>query len=134
MSARKPGVFPRSISKDQAKDTGMAFVLICLLLTFFLDNLLYAKIAVALLVVDMVAPNFFKYPAYLWLGLSHLIGSVVSRILLSLIFFIIVTPVGLFRRLFRFDSLMLKRFKKNNKSVMVERNKVFIREDLERPY
>ncbi|MBU8920701.1 MAG: hypothetical protein KOO63_02465 [Bacteroidales bacterium] len=71
----------------------MAFVLICLVLTFFLDDILYAKIAIVLLVVDMTVPALFKYPAYLWFGLSRLIGSVVSRILLTLIYFIVVTPV-----------------------------------------
>jgi len=134
MSDKKAGIFPRAISKDQAKDTGMAFVLICLLLTFFLDDLLYAKIAIALLVVDMIVPNFFKYPAFLWLGLSHMIGSVVSKILLSVIFFVIVTPVGLIRRLFGFDSLKIRKFGKDDRSVMIKRDKVFTREDLERPY
>lgn len=134
MSERIAGIFPRTISRDQAKDTGMAFVLVCLLLTFLLDDLLYAKIAIALLVVDMIAPMAFKFPAYLWLGLSHLVGSVVSKVLLGVIFFLIVTPVGLVRRLFGLDSLKVRQFKKDGRSVMVERGRVFTREDLERPY
>ena len=134
MSDAKGGLFPRKISRDQAKDTGMAMVLICLILSFFLENELYIKIAVAALVINMVVPTFYKYPAFVWLGLSHLIGAVVSRILLTLIFFIIVTPISLIRRVLGFDSLKLRKFKKGNESVMIMRDVTFSSEDLKTPY
>ena len=112
----------------------MAFVLICLLLAFVFDDLLYVKIAIALLITNMIFPVLFRYPAYLWFGISQLIGSIISIILLTLIYFIIVVPISLFRRLLGFDSLMLRKFKKDSKSVMVQRNASFTREDLEKPY
>ena len=134
MSDLKGGFFPRKISRDQARDTGMAMVLICLILSFFLGNDLYIKIAVVTLVINMITPTFYRYPAFVWLGLSHLVGAVVSRILLSLIFFIVVTPISLIRRMFGFDSLKLRKFKKGNESVMTERNITFSSKDLEKPY
>jgi hypothetical protein len=134
MSDAKRGIFPRKISRDQAKDTGMAMVLICLILSFFLKNDLYVKIAVVALVINMIVPTSYKYPAIVWLGFSHLVGAVVSRILLSLIFFIIVTPVSLLRRIFGFDSLKLRKFKKGNESVMMVRDITFSSKDLKTPY
>ena len=134
MSQFKWGFLPREISKTQARDTGMAMVLICLLLTFLLHNNLFAKIAIGLLVINMTIPSFFTLPAYLWFGLSHFVGSIVSRILLTVIYFVIVTPVGLLRRLFGFDSLRLRKFGKGTESVMINRNQEFRREDLDRPY
>jgi hypothetical protein len=133
-SDAKGGFFPRKISKDQAKDTGMAMVLICLILSFFLENDLYIKIALVALVINMVVPTFYKYPAFVWLGLSRLLGAVVSRILLTLIFFIIVTPVSLLRRIFGFDSLKLRKFKKGNDSVMIVRDVTFSSKDLKTPF
>lgn len=70
-------MFNRLISKDKFRDAGMAFVLICLFLAFIVDDLLYVKIAIALLITNMTFPVLFKYPAYLWFGLSQLIGSIV---------------------------------------------------------
>ena len=134
MSGAKGGIFPRKISRDQAKDTGMAVVLICLILSFFLENNLFIKIAIVALVINMIAPTFYKYPAFVWLGLSHLLGAVVSRILLTTIFFIIVTPISLIRRIFGFDSLKLRKFKKNNESVMIYRDVIFNSKDLKSPY
>jgi hypothetical protein len=134
MSGKIGGKFPGEITKDQAKDTGMAMVLICLLLAHFLGNSLFIKIAVAVLVINMIVPTFYKYPAFLWLGLSHLVGSVVSRILLTLIFFIVVTPVSLIRRILGFDSLKLRKFKKGRESVMIKRDILFGGKDMERPF
>jgi multisubunit Na+/H+ antiporter MnhG subunit len=134
MSDATSGFFPRKISRDQAKDTGMAMVLICLILSFFLKNDLYIKIALVALIINMIVPTFYKYPAYVWLGLSHLLGAVVSRVLLTLIFFIIVTPVSLIRRLFGFDSLKLRKFKRGSGSVMTARGVTFSGNDLKTPF
>ncbi|MBN1165033.1 MAG: hypothetical protein JXB45_10680 [Candidatus Krumholzibacteriota bacterium] len=134
MSQEKGGIFPRKINKSQAKDTGMAMVLICLLLGLFTGRDIFFRIGVAALVINMIFPLFYKYIAVVWLGLSHLLGLVVSKILLTVVFFVLVTPVGLLRRLFGFDSLKLKKFKKDDKSVMLSRKIVFQKSDLEKPF
>jgi len=56
-------------------------------------------IAIVALVVDMTFPQLYRPVAVLWLGLSHLLGTVVSKILLTLVFFGVVTPIGLARKL-----------------------------------
>jgi len=72
--------------------------------------------------------------AVLWLGLSDLLGAIVSKVLLSIVFFGIVTPIGIVRRLLGKDSLKLRAFKAGSDSVMLERNHTFVAADLERPY
>jgi len=124
----------RNVTTDQAKDTGMAMVLILLLLGFLLENTLFFKIAVPTLIINMVVPNIFMPIAIFWFGLSHTLGTVVSRILLTLIFFIIVTPIGIIRRIVGFDSLNLKNFKGGNDSVMKIRNIKFSPNDIEKPF
>jgi hypothetical protein len=59
---------------------------------------------------------------------------VVPRILLAIVFFVVVTPIGVLRRLAGKDSLKLRAFKASPDSVMLERNHTFIGGDLERPY
>jgi hypothetical protein len=65
-------------------------------------------VAIIGLVVDMTLPQLYRPVAVLWLGLSHLLGTVLSKILLTLVFFDVVTPIGLARKLLGFDSLKLK--------------------------
>ena len=126
--------FKRTITKDQSRDTGMAMVLILLIAAASRKREGYLIVAMALHVVNMIVPQVYKPLAYLWLGLSDLMGAVVSRILLSIVFFGIVTPIAFIRRISGKDSLKLRVFKGSKDSVMVERNHRFVGKDLESPY
>lgn len=126
--------FPKTVSKKQASDSGMAVVLILMLIGLFTGNQNYYKIAIPVLVMDMTFPMFFYYFAILWLGFSQLLGTIVSKIILSVVFFFVVMPVGLIRRMMGKDSLQLKQFKKADSSVMIKRNHRFTSEDIINPY
>jgi len=126
--------FPRTISKKQASDTGMAAVLILLLIGLFTNNNLYYKIAIPTLVINMTYPMFYYIFAIIWLGFSQLLGTIASKIILTIIYIILVIPVGVFRRLLGKDSLQLSEFKKGNNSVMKTRNYNFLSKDIENPY
>jgi hypothetical protein len=119
---------------EQAKDTGMAMVLICLLLGYFGKFPQFLPLSIALLIITMAWPAAFKPLAGLWFGLSHLLGSVVSKIVLTLVFFLLVTPIGLIRRWAKADSLQLKKWKQGDGSVFMEREGVITGKDLENPY
>jgi hypothetical protein len=123
-------------TKEQCKDTGMAMVLILLILALWKHQnaLTYIKIATAVLVLDMIYPPMLKPFAIVWFGFSHLLGMVMSRVILSLVFFAIVMPIGLLRRLMGKDTLQLKTFKAATASVMATRNHTFTAADLEKPY
>src|ERR1041384_8138064 len=101
----------RPVTKEESKDTGMAMVLLLLLFSGAVKRETLVTIAIAALVVDMTFPQLYRPVAVLWLGLTHLLGTVVSKILLTLVFFGVVAPIGLARKLLGFDSLRLKGFK-----------------------
>jgi polyferredoxin len=124
----------RKITKDQSRDTGMAVVLLLLILSIRTrrEGVLWA--AIALQVVNMIVPRIYAPLAVVWLGFSHLLGTVMSKILLSILFFGVVTPIGVLRRLFGKDSLKLRAFKASEESVMLLRNHIFVGRDIEKPY
>jgi uncharacterized membrane protein YgdD (TMEM256/DUF423 family) len=127
-STRKPR------TKEQAKDTGMALVLLLLLLALILRVHVLLPIAVGVLVLAMTVPNIFRPAASLWFGGSELLGTLFSRVFLTITFFVIITPIGLVRRLLGKDNLLLRDFKSSEKSVMKVRNYTFTGSDLENPY
>jgi hypothetical protein len=127
-------IFRKKITKDQSRDTGMAMVLLLLILSIPLKRPGLLLAAIALHVVNMTVPLIFKPLAVLWLGLSELLGGVVSKVLMCLVFFVVVTPIGIIRRLAGKDSLKLRVFKSGPDSVMLERNHVFTAQDLVKPY
>jgi len=134
MTWRFRDFFPAKITKDQAKDTGMAMVLICLIAGFFSHNDLFFKLAIPLLVVDMIVPKIYTPVAFVWLGLSRLLGTVISKILLTVVFVVLVVPVGLIRRVLGKDALQLRKFKRGKESVMSNRDHVYAPADIEKPY
>jgi len=124
----------KKINANQARDTGLAMFLILLIVLLFRrpDKLIMGAIVV--LVLTMIWPAFFKLPGRLWFGFSEVLGGIVSKILLSLVFFIVLTPMGLLRKKLGFDAMRLKNWKQGDGSVFLERNKTFSAADLEKPY
>jgi len=132
---RRRFAFLPAATKEQSKDTGMALVLICLLLLVTRKREAYLYAALVLQVINMTAPQLFRPAAAVWFGLSHLLGTVMSRILLTAVFFVVVTPLGWFRRVvLRTDTLQLQRFKQSRDSVMHTRNHTFTAKDIEHPF
>ena len=126
--------FKRTITKDQSRDTGMAMVLLLLLVSGSFKHQVLVAVAIITLVVTMVYPQIYRPIAVIWLGGTHLLGTVVSKILLTIVFFGVVTPIGLVRRVMGIDSLRLKAFKSGDDSVMTIRNHTFVGQDMEKPY
>jgi len=124
----------KNITKQQSQDTGMAMVLLLLLASLPAKRREFILAAIVLQVFNMTLPQIYRPLAVVWLGFSHLLGTVMSKILLTLVFFAVVTPMAILRRLRGKDSLQLRVFKQGDTSVMVERKHTFTAADLERLY
>ena len=119
---------------EQAKDTGMAMVLICLLLGYWGKFPKFLPVSLVLLILTMTWPNAFRPLAVLWFGLSHLLSRVMSRVILTVVFFLVVTPIAIIRRLCGADALQLKKWKQGRGSVFVVREGPVQGKDMANPY
>jgi hypothetical protein len=71
--------------------------------------------AVFLVAAAYVVPVILR-PLYVpWMALAAVLGFVMTRVLLTLTFFVMITPIGLLRRIFGNDSLN-RRFPGNRDS------------------
>ena len=118
----------------QHTDSGMALVLILLLAGYIYGNIIFFKIAIPVLFINMIYPRIVYPFSFIWYGLSRILGKVMSSLLLSLIFIIMVLPLGWIRRHAGRDSLYLRDFKKSNTSVFRIRNHSFDLKDILKPY
>jgi hypothetical protein len=112
----------------------MALVLLMLLLQVTLERDGFLVAALVLQVLTMTAPGLFRPAAVVWFGFSHLLGAVMSRVLLAAVFFGVVTPIGWVRRLAGHDAMRVKAFGRGEESVLVARDHTFSAGDLEKPY
>jgi polyferredoxin len=118
------------ISKVQTKEFGLVTVLIISFLAFHYKDYNYMKAVIVLTLLTILLPIVFYPFAYCWFGLGKILGTISSSILLGGIFFVIVIPIGLIRRIAGYDNLKLKQFKKSNNSVMTIRDHIFNDNDL----
>lgn len=127
-------MIPKNNFSGRARDTGLAMVLIILLVAYLGEKPQLVPVAIVLLVMVMTWPNVFRPLSRVWFGLSRLLGTVMSKVILTVIFFGIVTPVGLIRRMTGADPMRLKQWKDGSHSVLKTRNKSIEAMDLEHPY
>jgi hypothetical protein len=124
----------KNISKEMCKDSGLALVLICMICFQVWKHQFLILLAIAFLLLAMTYPPIFKPFARLWFGLSAALGTVVSRIILTIVFFTVVLPVGLMRRMLGKDAMKIKLWKKDSTSIFRRREHRFAAKDLEHPY
>lgn len=124
----------KAMTKEQCIDTGMAVVLMALLAYVGSRHRVFLIGAIVLHVLNMIWPRLYGPIAVVWMGLSDFLGATVSKLVLALLFFTIVTPIGILRRLTGKDSLRLRAFKAGEDSVMFQRNHLFSPGDIEKPY
>ena len=68
-------------------------------------------LSLVFLIITIIKPNLFTFLNKLWIKFGFLLGKVISPIVMLLIFFFIVTPIGILVRVFKKDVMGLKREK-----------------------
>ncbi len=61
-----------------------------------------------LVLLGTILPRILYWPYRIWMLIGEVLGWINTRIILSVIFFLLFTPIGLIRRLFGSDSLKRK--------------------------
>ena len=98
------------------------FLLIAIYPTFFDENLKIWPLIISIifLILGLLNSKLLAPLNLLWFRLGLLLGRIASPVIMSFVFFLVVTPTGLIMRALKKDLLNLK--KKNTKSYWINRN------------
>jgi energy-coupling factor transporter transmembrane protein EcfT len=66
-------------------------------------------LSLVFLVITIIKPNLFSFLNKLWIKFGILLGKIISPIVMGLVFFFVVTPIGIFVKIFKKDVMSLKR-------------------------
>ena len=66
-------------------------------------------VSLALLIITLINPNLFTFLNKLWIKFGILLGKIISPIVMGLVFFFVVTPIGALIKILKKDVMGLKR-------------------------
>ena len=66
-------------------------------------------VSLVFLTVTIIKPNLFTFLNKLWIKFGILLGKIISPIVMGIVFFFVVTPIGIFVKILKKDVMGLKR-------------------------
>jgi hypothetical protein len=66
-------------------------------------------LSLAFLFITIIKPNLLNFLNKLWIKFGILLGKIISPIVMGLVFFLVVTPIGMLVRILKKDVMGLKR-------------------------
>jgi len=117
-------------NRQNALETMSILALACIIigLIFKLQAFFYA--ALCLLVIGVFLKSLSVIISDGWLKIAQFLGFINARIILTLIFFLFLTPIACLYRLFHGDFLSIKR-NDSIKSYFVERDHEYVPKNLD---
>jgi len=115
-----------SVSGSSNKSFGIVFFIVFFIISLYplLNNenirIWSLIISVTFLILGIMNSNLLSPLNKIWFKFGMLLGNIISPLVMSLIFFLIVTPTGLLMRIFKKDLLNLKY--NNKKTYWIEKN------------
>lgn len=119
-------------SKEKNQETILAIVFGLLIIGYFTKLNVLVVISIALLLIALFINFLSSYITWAWLKLSHIMGWVMSKVILSVVFYLFLFPIALLSRLFKKDELQLK--KSSDDSYYSVRNHTYHMDDLKNPW
>ena len=66
-------------------------------------------LSLVFLIITIIRPNLFTFLNRSWIQFGIFLGKIISPIVMSLVFFFVVTPIGILVRILKKDVMGLKR-------------------------
>ncbi len=114
--------------------TAQVLILALLVAAYLSGETFYILPAIGVLLLLMIYPGIFRPLAVVWHYFSLALSLVMNRVILGIVFFGLVSPVGIVRRWLGRDPMKRRRWKEGNQSVFENRNQRIASSDLEVPY
>jgi len=121
----------RVITRRQELETVAVLAVFMLVLAWLTHRYAYVVAALLFVAATLSIRPLANRVARIWLRFAELLAVVNSRIILTLLFFLVLSPVALVYRLFAKKPLMIQR-QKGTTSYYCERDHLFGKEDLEK--
>ena len=118
--------------KSNPSLTVLTIVFGLLFFNYFFDNEIIFYVCLFLSGISIISNKLSVIIEKIWFKASYILSQIIPNVLLSLIFFLILTPIALLSKLFNSQT----NFNSNNnqKTTFKTQNKSFVKESFERAW
>ena len=94
---------------------GILFFIFFLIIGFYplksggVIRIWFVVLSIVFLIITIIRPNLFTFLNRLWIQFGVFLGKIISPIVMGLVFFFVVTPIGILVRILKKDVMGLKR-------------------------
>ena len=112
ISRQKQGI---KINKKNNITFGILFFIFFLIIGFFplisvgIIRIWSVGLSLVFLIITIIRPNLLTFLNRLWIQFGVFLGKIISLIVMGLVFFFVVTPIGVLVRVLKKDVMGLKR-------------------------
>ena len=103
------------INKKNNITFGILFFIFFLIIGFFplisvgIIRIWSVVLSLVFLIITIIRPNLFTFLNRSWIQFGIFLGKIISPIVMGLVFFFVVTPIGILVRILKKDVMGLKR-------------------------
>lgn len=116
----------------KSHSTILSIVFGFLVINLFIDSDLLIYIIILVSGLSIFSKYFSDFVEGLWFNLAKILSKIIPSLLLSIVFFILLTPLAYLSKLF--NAKTDYRSKNNLDSVFIDCNKNFSKESFEKPW
>jgi len=104
-----------NISKKNNINFGILFFIFFIIIGFYplksggVIRIWFVVLSIVFLIITIIRPNLFTFLNQLWIQFGILLGKIISPIVMGLIFFFVITPIGILLKIFKKDVMGLKK-------------------------
>lgn len=119
-------------ASSRSKETILVITVGLLVLHLVFSAKIFLTLSLLVGLAGILSPWLSEKIHFCWNKLSLLLGTVSNGVLLTLVFFLVLTPVGLVRRLF--GKSTMTRADPDQRSNFTDRDHTFTKQDLEKTW
>lgn len=118
-----------NFSKSNTYQSVLAIVLSLLFFYWLYQFKILLIIAIVIILLSLLHSKIAELVSKIWYVLANVLGLIMPKILLAIVYFLILTPMAFFRKIFK-----SKKSKNSIYSNFIERNKTFVPQDFEQTW
>lgn len=120
------------MNRSKVLTTFLVLVLACGIVYWFFGKNIYFLVAAGILAaIGLLLPGLAEKIHWAWMRFGEAIGFVMSKVILTIVFILLLIPIAMMARLFRKKTVALKN---NAKTYFKDRNFTYNKESMENPW